>query len=193
VIGSYYFYFEAPDLAHQADVQQHRVDAALQPIPKPPPPPSLAKAQATLDQLKKTQSDKQEQIAKLEDRQLRLAIAKQRMAQNRDPAHLIEAMEAVFAKNGLTPLISEASGEGSTGNAPPPPLLDVLAPPKTQDEDSEPPRVWHYVFDDVTPRFQQALADLLQSQPQVVPLSFNLVYNPQDSGQTRLLELWVLY
>jgi hypothetical protein len=193
VIGSYYFYSEAPDLAAQAAKQQKRVIAAQQPIPTPPPPPSLAKAQATLDLLKQQLADKQEKIASLQDRQLKLAIAKQKAAAKRDPAHLIEKMEAVFARNGITPLISEASAEGSTGNAPPAPLMDVLAPPKTQDEDSDPPRVWHYVFNDVTPRFQQSLDDLRQSLPQVVPLSFNLVYNPQDSGQTRLLELWVLY
>ena len=192
-IGSWYFYFEAPDLDAQAVKQQQRVEAANQPLPAPPPPPSLAKAQATLDQLKKDQADKQDKIAALQDRQLELAIAKAKAAAKRDPAHLIEKMESVFAKDGITPLISEASGEGTTGNSPPAPLLDVLAPPKTNEDDSDPPRVWHYVFDDVTPHFQQALNDLSDNLPQVIPLSFNLVYNPQDSGQTRLLELWVLY
>jgi hypothetical protein len=29
--------------------------------------------------------------------------------------------------------------------------------------------------------------------PSVVPLTMNLVYNPENNGQTRLLELWLLY
>lgn len=193
-IGGIYFFFIAGGLQESLENQRRRLEAAERPAAAAGPSTSFVQAKAALQQLK---SDIAGREGKVNDLAVQLASARNARnttAADDEPARVIERIETTFARNGVTPIISETQGHASTGNPRIIPLLNALDPRSTSGGDlDKDPRVWHYVFNDVTPRFQKALKELESDAPTVVPLSMNLVYNPETRGQTRLLELWLLY
>jgi hypothetical protein len=158
------------------------------PMPKPGDSPALARAKADHDDVKKNIAERQDRIAELDSL---LAAAKSTAQEDRDAAQLIQRVESIFADNNITPLISEPADDADAASAAPVVILDTLAPKgPTGARDG---RVWHCVFDDQPQHFEVALKHIQQELPGVVPLSLNLVYNPTNFGETRLLELWLLY
>jgi len=190
-IGAIYLYGYEGKLAADLTAAKKRLAAAETPLAPPGPSQALVKAKASLEDAKHALADEQ---AKVDQLQARLADLSTGTGDSTDPdgaAHTMGRVEAVFARNGITPLVSENAGNAASGA--PAALLAVLSPKPQAGGVNRTPRVWHYVFDDLTVHFQHALADLTRDVPGVVPLSLNFVYNPKNDGQTRELELWLLY
>jgi hypothetical protein len=183
-----YGFFVMDGLYAEAQKQQKRVAELARPVTAVAPSASVATSKKALEDAKKTLAERQTQVAQLETF---VASTKGGVAasDDHDAVHVIEKVEAVFARNKLTPLISEAVADGAntTSNA----LVAKLTGDIKTGHASG--RVWHCIFDDVTPNFDRAFKELAREVPAVVPLSLNLVYNPDNDGETRLLELWLLY
>ena len=197
VIGVYVLFFVG-DLYAELEKTQKRVAAANVPLSPAAPSATLAKAKSAQADVKRSITEREARVAQLEATIATLPKNGIVVDDNTNPVHLIEQMEAVFARNGITPQISEATGGGAgesqTGNQAPAALVSILAPKIGADPNNQKGgRVWHCIFNDLTPRFERALKELEQKVPAVVPLSLNLVYNPDNDGETRLLELWLLY
>ena len=192
-----YFYGYVDRLTANVEDEQKRVDAAAVPLPPAPPPASLGQAKKSLEDAKHNLADRDAHIRELETRlaaQGRINLT----SEDLDAVRVIQRVEAAFTRNGVTPLISEAASESQSVNQAPAPLLAVLSAKGDSGAASAPkeqalPRVWHCIFDNSTPNFHRALLDLSTVAPSVVPLSMNLVYNPENSGESRLLEVWFLY
>ena len=193
IVGIYLFGFH-DSLSAELVKQQKRVQTAQTPLPPPPPSATLAKAKSALEDAKREIAEKGKHVAELQES---IATATQATATANDesaPARIIENVEAVFSRNGITPLISEPADGSVTGNQPPATLVALLAPKMEGDPAGSPDsRIWHCVFDGPTAKFERAVKELAVEAPTVVPLSLNLVYNPENDGETRLLELWLVY
>ena len=191
VIGVYLLFFLST-LTAEVDKQRQRMVAAAGPLPPPATKPSVVTARKALDDTKKGITDRETHIAQLE---ARLAAPSHEAGDALDAARVIEQIGAVFARNGITPLVSEPAGESQARNQPPAALVALLAgePSVETSGGQKSERVWHCIFDDQLPKFSRALNEMKDSAPGVIPLSMNLVYNPDNDGETRLLELWLAY
>jgi len=195
LIGGIYVMGYMDNLTKAVKTAQDRLTAAQAPIKPPGPSPTLVKAKATLEETKRSISDHQAKIEKLEGDLSDLANAGSFVADDHEPARIIERVEEVFAGFGITPLVSETASEGNAASKVPSALLAVLTPKADGkgSADGKTTRIWHYIFDDETPHFASALRQLTDDVPSAVPLSVNFVYNPRNYGETRQLELWLLY
>ena len=191
LVGAY-FTFYSDNLTAELDKVNKRAAAAAIPLPAAAPSATLAKAKSTLEAIKNEIADNEGRVAALEVRSRATPKTVSAFIDDRDPAHIIEEVEAVFARNGITPLVSEGANEGASAGQVPGALVSALTP-KLDNASKAPPRVWHCIFDDVTPRFDKAFKELAEKAPAIVPLSMNYVYNPDNDGETRLLELWLVY
>lgn len=191
IIGIY-LYGVVDGLTAGLEKQQKRVVATTSAAPVVAGSSTLARAKATRDAVKHDIADRETQIAHLDSQ---IAALPKPGADRHQSASVIERVETIFARNGITPVTSEPADEGAAATNAPAALLDVLSPKSTTEQPGgrREARVWHCIFDDRTPRFQRALAELTRETPTVLPLSLNLVYNPANFGETRLLELWLLY
>lgn len=195
LIGGIYVMGYMDGLTKDLKTAQDRLAAAQTPIAPPGPSPTLAKAKTTLEETTRSISDHKAKIEKIEADINDLNIAATIVAEDHEPARIIERVEEVFARNGITPLVSETASEGNAASKVPSALLTILSP-KTGGRgapNGKSARVWHYIFDDETPHFANALRELTSDVPSAVPLSLNFVYNPRNYGETRQLELWLLY
>jgi hypothetical protein len=191
ILGAYGVYIQG-GLSDALVKEQARVAkaAAVLATPAPTgPSPTLIKAQGDLADKTRQIAGQNATLEKLQQQKDSLAKQVAVKQNDRHAAAAIEQIQAIFAKNGITPALSEpANGQGV-----PQDLVSALAPP-----DAAPggvpggPRIWHLVIDGQLPQFQKALGELV-AETQTVPLSLNIVYNPDDDGQSRLLELWLLY
>jgi hypothetical protein len=191
IIGIYLFGI-VDGLTANFEKQQKRLVASTSATPVAPGSSTLAKAKAAREAVKHEIEDRQTQLAQLE---AKTAALPRPGGDRHESASVIERVETIFRRNGITPVTSEPADDGAPAANAPTALLDVLSPKLTADQANarREARVWHCIFDDKTPRFQRALADLTRETPTVLPLSLNLVYNPANFGETRLLELWLLY
>lgn len=191
ILAAYFFGIQ-PDLVANLDKEQKRIDAASTPVQAPTASSTLAKAKMARDAAQRDIADRETKIAQLE---VQIASFKKVGVDEGEQARVIEQVEAAFFRNGITSVTSEQADHGDAAVNAPAVLLDVLAPRAGKDPAGarREGRVWHFIFDDHTPRFQHAMKDLAEQAPSVVPLSFNLVYNPANQGESRLLELWLLY
>jgi hypothetical protein len=192
IVGTYLMGY-VDSLSAALEKAQKRATAAMAPLPPPTPSATLLQARTARDAAKKDIATRQAHIDQLEDQLATLSQNAATLADDRDAARVIERVEAIFARNGITPLISEAAGEGGNTDRMPSALLAVLAPKIDASGNQKGPRVWHCIFNDLTPNFERSLREVTNEIPSVLPLSFNLVYNPANDGETRLLELWLLY
>ena len=193
IILAVYLFGFVDGLSAELAKAEKRADAAMAPAPPSLGPSSLEKVKMTRDAAKRDLKERQDQIAQLE---AKIASLPKTGADYRPSASVIEQVESVFSHNGLMPITSESADDGETALNVPTAILDVLAPKINPNEPAgghRQGRVWHYIFDSKTPRFQSAVKELVEKVPSVVPLSMNLVYNPGNLGETRLLELWLLY
>jgi hypothetical protein len=212
VAGGYYAVFQG-GLDEALSRETDRLAAARS---APPPkadglPPSLTKARAALVKSRADAAAREAAVAQLRADVARFrATAETATATARgsdDGAAVIEKVETIFARHGLFPLTggdaAEAGEGGLRGVAP---ILGALQPRNAVEsalnaEGVSPAtaavpvasRVWRLVFDGPQGRFRDALRDLVAEVPSAVPLAVNLVYNPDTDGQSRLLELWLLY
>jgi hypothetical protein len=192
ILGIYLYGF-AGDLNAGLDKENQHLATVSAPLPPPAVPPALLRARAVLDETRRSVDERQVTLDQLETQVASLPKNVAAMIDDRYRAQEIEHVEAVFAHHGITPVVSEADVEVDSGDQA---LLAVLAPKLEADTPGAKPlpQVWHCIFDDSTPHFQQALAELSKDDAgSLVPLTLNLVYNPANNGQTRLLELWLLY
>lgn len=192
-LGGLYMYCFAGDYSANLEKERKHLAQVSKPLPPPPPPPALTKARADLAEAKRLVVERQNTINQVQAHIATLPKSIAAILDDRGRARAIEGIESIFARNGITPVISESAGEGDAAEQA---LLAVLSPKLDQDgSNGKPlPKVWHYIFDDKTARYSRALAALCRdAPPSVVPMTMNFVYNPDDDGQTRLLELWVLY
>jgi len=192
-IVAIYLYGFSDNLAGELARQEKRIAAAKVPLPPPPPAAALTKAKANLEETNKGIADKEHHIASLRDAIAAAAKTASSDQEDSAPARVIEKVEAVFARNGITPIVSEPASQNPSGNQPPAALVALLAPKPGDAAIHADPRVWHCIFEGSTSRFERAVKALREETPKVVPLSLNLVYNPADDGETRLLELWLVY
>lgn len=188
-----YIYCFAGDYSANFEKEKKHLADVSKPLPPPPPPPALTRARTALSDAKRSVADRQNAINQVQAHIAMLPKSIAAILDDRGRARTIEGIESIFARNGITPVISESAGEGDAAEQA---LLAVLSPKLDQEtSNGKPlPKVWHYIFADTTPRFSRALAGVCRdAPPSVVPLTLNYVYNPDDDGQTRLLELWILY
>lgn len=192
-LAAIYFYGFAGDFSASFEKEKkHLADVSAR-LPPPATPPALVKARAALDDTRRSIVDRQNTMNEVQAHIATLPKSVAAILDDRNRARVIERVESIFARNGIIPMISESAGEGS---APEQALLAVLSPKIDSDSSNGKPlpKVWHCIFDDTTPRFSRALAAVCrEAPPTVVPLTLNLVYNPGDNGQSRLLEFWLLY
>jgi len=188
-ISGIYLYGIYPGYAADLATAQQHLAAASGPPPKVAPAPSAAKTKVA--DLKKKIADDQIEIPKIQAHLDSLRQAQ--LGEQADAAGVIQSVESDFAADQVTPLLSEPIIDSASKG--PDALLSALVADTTSDigDGRQGPRVWHYIFDDTTQNLQKAVNDMTASNPTVVPLSMNLVYNPENSGATRLLELWLLY
>ncbi len=192
LILAIYFFAIADDLQAGLDKQLKRMTAANGPIAAATASSSLAKATAARDTAKRDLEERETRIAQLE---AKIAALAKPGGDPRPSASIIQRVEAVFRRNGIAAVTSGPADDADATPSFPAALLDAIDPKPTGDlaNTRRDARVWHFIFDDQTSRFQAALKDLVAEIPDVVPLSMNLVYNPANSGKTRLLELWLVY
>lgn len=191
-----YFFFYLDSLEANVEKQEMRVTAVSAPLAPPAPPASLGIAKKALADAKLSVEEHEARVAQLEGK-LAAAMQKNTAAGpvNRDPAQLIGQVEAVFARYGITLVVSESGGDSQSKNQAPATLVSLFAP-KVESEPAgahQESRIWHFVFDNQTVNFDRALNDLIKSIPAVEPLSMNFAYNPDNNGESRLLELWLVY
>lgn len=191
IVAIYLFGF-LNGLSAELSKAEKRADAALTPVTAPKGPTALDKARGARDAARRDVKDRQDQITQLD---AQIAALPKNTIDYHPSASLIEQVEGVFSHNGLTPIVSESADDGAAAASAPAAILDLLAPRQNPTDPAahRQGRIWHYVFEDKTPRFQKAVKELVEKIPSVIPVSMNLVYNPADLGQTRLLELWLLY
>ena len=212
IFGAYYLKFMG-DVTAELEKQQNRVLLADKPLPPVAPSQTLGAAKKALDEAKQAVTGHETHIEQLEAKIAALKnggsdaapAASAAAADERDAARLIERVEAVFARNGLTPLVSEGNDNDADARGPVALMSMLTGAPsiasgtglagsfRVNPSNPNSARVWHFIFDDKTPRFARAIKDLGRDAPMVVPLSLNFAYNPANDGVTRLLELWILY
>jgi hypothetical protein len=194
-IAGIYFFSVMPASTADLDKARKRLLAASGPAPRLAPTVSTAKT--TVADLKRRITDDLTQIPQL---QQKLAFLHQTQLDEEggDAAGVIQRVEESFARGlnpPVTPLISEPIVDSSAKG--PQALVSALVVDSASDigDGRQGPRVWHYVFDDTAERLQRAVQNMIEDKDNstVVPLSMNFVYNPENGGQTRLLELWLLY
>jgi hypothetical protein len=190
ILGLYCF-FVVDGLNAELEKQQQRESALIAPIKPSSPSTSLATAKRALEDARNKLAECEAQVAQLEAFVAAAPKSGTAWPNDRDAVHVIEKVETILARNNLTPLVSEAVGDGAAGTANS--LIAALTAGNDPRSAHASARVWHYILDDVTPHFERALKELTREVPAVVPLSMNLVYNPDNDGETRLLELWLLY
>jgi len=195
LIAVVYVYGFAGNFPAELEIQQKRLRAASIPLPPSPPSKTLLDARAALEQIKKDIADHEAHSAQMETEIAALTKNSATLAEAHAPARLIARVEDIFNRHAMTPLVSEAIDADKAVDRQPTALLAALAPKSKPDSTSgrTGPHLWHYVFNDVPPHFAQALKEVTETVPEVVPLSLNYVYNPDNDGETRLLELWLLY
>lgn len=195
VIGTFYLYGYEARLSAELVAANKRLAAAQAPLASSGPSAALVNAKASLESAKSALSDEQVKVDQLNSRLAKLVSVENGANDSNAAARVIGRIESVFARNGITPLISESAAEGTAGARMPGAIVAILSPKAGAGTTTEHKavRIWHYVFDDLTVHFQKALADLTRDVPGVVPLSLNFVYNPRNNGETRELELWILY
>ncbi|MGA3066881.1 MAG: hypothetical protein ABSF29_08555 [Tepidisphaeraceae bacterium] len=188
ILGIYLFWIY-PGYSADLDKARQRLQAASGPAPRIVAPPSSAKAEVA--DLKRQITDRQTQIPRV--RQRLASIHETQLKEEGDAARVIQKVEEACAGDGVTPLISEPIMDSASKG--PDALISAMVLDSSSDigDSRKGLRVWHYIFDDSIDKLQKAVQDMTTDNPTVVPLSLNLVYNPKNSGQTRLLELWLLY
>lgn len=192
-LGALYVYCFAGDYSANLEKEKKHLVEVSKPLPPPPPPPALTRARAALIDAKRAVTERQNTINQVQAHIATLPKSIAAILDDRGRARAIEGIESILARNGITPVISESAGEGDAAEQA---LLAVLSPKIDQEgSNGKPlPKVWHYIFDDTPARFSGALTAVCRdAPPSVVPLTLNFVYNPDDDGRTRLLELWILY
>lgn len=192
-LGAFYLYGFAGDYAANLEKERKHLAEVSKPLPPPPTPPVLTKARAALIEVKHSVGERQATINQVQAHIATMPKSIAAMLDDRGRAQTIQSIESILARSGITPVVSELAGEGDAAEQA---LLSVLSPKLEQDgSGGKPlPKVWHYIFADTTPHFSRALDVVCRDAPSsVVPLTMNFVYNPDDDGQTRLLELWILY
>jgi hypothetical protein len=192
ILGVYLLLIEG-GLADALAKEQHRAVVAQAVLAKPPPTgpsPALLKAKTDLADKSRQITEQSASIDRLHQQIDALTTQVAVKRNDRHAAAAIEQIQAIFAQNRITPARSEPADPQHE----PQELVSVLAPKDTSagGAPSE-PRVWHLVIDGQLIQFQKALDQLTREAPTVVPLSLNIVYNPDDNGDSRLLELWLLY
>lgn len=193
IIGLYFFYF-SDSVNAELERQKQREAAAHIPLPPPTPSAGLTAAKKALEDLKRDIADRDARIAKYETQILALPKNGDGSIGGNAPAYLIEHVETIFERRKILPLVSEPATSQNAGNQAPAALVGLLTGKEgEQDNAQKGPRIWHFIFSDQIPRFELALKDLTAQLPGVLPLSVNLVYNPDNDGETRLLELWLTY
>ncbi|MGA2497930.1 MAG: hypothetical protein ABSH20_09320 [Tepidisphaeraceae bacterium] len=207
LMAGVYVFMIVGGLTEELGKQQKRAQAATVPLAPPAPSATLAEARKKLADIKRDIAERETRIASAETRINELesqieAVSRSSIVPNvnltedqTEAARVIERVESIFARNKINPRVSESATDGKGNVRAPLALVEALFPKSNLELGGRQrvPRVWHCVFSDVTPRFERALKEVLLEAPTVVPLSMNLVYNPEDDGETRLLELWLLY
>jgi len=173
--------------------EQNRVAMAQATLDKPAPSgpsPALIKAKSDRADRNRQIAEQSATIDRLHQQIDALTTQVAVKRNDRRAAAAIEQIQAIFAQNGITPARSEPADMQHA----PQELISVLQPPDTSAGGAPSgPRVWHLIIDGQLAQFQKALDQLTREAPTVVPLSLNIVYNRDDDGQSRLLELWLLY
>jgi hypothetical protein len=194
-IGGFYLLAMVGNLTTQLQTAQDRARVAFAPVQQDSVSPALTKAKAGYETVRRSIDDHNAAIAQMEQQLDATNKTIAAAANDNDAAEVIGRVEAIFARNGIKPLISEAADADRGTHGVPTALVDALSPKTEFDTEVgvKGRHVWHLIFDDQMQQFEQALQQVTQDDSAVVPLSLNLVYNPQDDGQSRLLELWLLY
>ena len=188
-IAGIYLFGVYPGSQADLDKARQRLDAASGPAPHPVA--TVSSSKSVVADLKRQIAEREAQIPLLQ--QHLASVQETQMAEEGDAAVVIKRVEDACERDNVTPLISEPIVDSAS--AAPAALVSALVVDSSSDigDGRKGPRVWHYIFDDTTDRLQKAVKDMTSDNPTVVPLSMNLVYNPNNSGATRLLELWLLY
>jgi hypothetical protein len=191
IILGVYFVYIVGGLNDELSKQQDRVAKATDVLKTPAPTgpsPALVKAKGDLADKLRQIDDQNATLQKLG--QQKETVAKQVAVKQNDrhAAAAIEQIQAIFAKNHITPALSEPADPQHV----PQDLVSALTPPQSAGGGPSGPRIWHLVIDGQLSQFRSALDELV-AETTAVPLSLNIVYNPDDDGQSRLLELWLLY
>jgi hypothetical protein len=195
LIGGIYLLWIEGSLATELQKQQSRAAAAFAPAQQSSQSPALAKAKKDYANVCSGIDQRTVEIAQLQKRADDVENSIYDNSGGGDAAQLIGSVERVFALQGIKPVISEEADYGNGARNVPQSLVDKLYV-KTEFDNRNSlrrPHLWHLIFDDQIENFEIALQNVTEQIPSVVPLSMNLVYNPEDDGQSRLLELWILY